>query len=63
MGHTEVVNLVRAAPPVVELLVGRILEIPKPPIEAHLLPDICFKSNREPLGKIHRTHPSFVFLV
>ncbi|XP_023816332.1 tyrosine-protein phosphatase non-receptor type 13 isoform X2 [Oryzias latipes] len=52
MGHTEVVNLVRAAPPVVELLVGRILEIPKPPIEAHLLPDICFKSNREPLGLV-----------
>uniref|UniRef100_A0A3B3D762 Protein tyrosine phosphatase non-receptor type 13 n=1 Tax=Oryzias melastigma TaxID=30732 RepID=A0A3B3D762_ORYME len=52
MGHTEVVNLVRAAPPVVELLVGRVLEIPKPPIEAHLLPDICFKSNREPLGLV-----------
>ncbi|KAM6902666.1 tyrosine-protein phosphatase non-receptor type 13 isoform 2-T2 [Xenentodon cancila] len=52
MGHTEVVNLVRAAPRVVDLIVGRILEVPKPPIEAHLLPDICFKSNHEPLGLV-----------
>lgn len=51
MGHTEVVNLVRAAPRVVDLVVGRVLEAPKPPIEAHLLPDICFKGNQEPLGK------------
>uniref|UniRef100_A0A667X094 Tyrosine-protein phosphatase non-receptor type 20 n=1 Tax=Myripristis murdjan TaxID=586833 RepID=A0A667X094_9TELE len=43
MGHTEVVNLVRAAPRVVDLVVGRVLEAPKPPVEAHLLPDICFK--------------------
>uniref|UniRef100_A0A3B5B3N0 Tyrosine-protein phosphatase non-receptor type 13 n=1 Tax=Stegastes partitus TaxID=144197 RepID=A0A3B5B3N0_9TELE len=50
MGHTQVVNLVRAAPRVVDLVVGRILEAPKPPIEAHLLPDIWFKSNQEPLG-------------
>uniref|UniRef100_A0A3Q1FT41 Tyrosine-protein phosphatase non-receptor type 13 n=1 Tax=Acanthochromis polyacanthus TaxID=80966 RepID=A0A3Q1FT41_9TELE len=49
MGHTQVVNLVRAAPRVVDLVVGRILEAPKPPIEAHLLPDIWFKSNQEPL--------------
>lgn len=51
MGHTEVVNLVRAAPRVVDLVVGRVLEAPKPPIEAHLLPDICFKGSQEPLGK------------
>lgn len=51
MGHTEVVNLVRAAPCVVDLVVGRVLEAPKPPIEAHLLPDICFKGSQEPLGK------------
>lgn len=51
MGHTEVVNLVRAAPRVVDLVVGRVLEVPKPPIEAHLLPDIYFKMNQEPLGK------------
>uniref|UniRef100_A0A4W6CBS6 Protein tyrosine phosphatase non-receptor type 13 n=1 Tax=Lates calcarifer TaxID=8187 RepID=A0A4W6CBS6_LATCA len=50
MGHTEVVDLVRAAPRVVDLVVGRVLEAPKPPIEAHLLPDICFKGNQEPLG-------------
>ncbi|XP_040914460.1 tyrosine-protein phosphatase non-receptor type 13 isoform X3 [Toxotes jaculatrix] len=52
MGHTEVVSLVRAAPRVVDLVVGRILEPPKPAIEAHLLPDICFKGNEEPLGLI-----------
>lgn len=51
MSHTEVVNLVRAAPRVVELVVGRVLEAPKPPIEAHLLPDIWFNSNQEPVGK------------
>uniref|UniRef100_UPI0037E90D58 tyrosine-protein phosphatase non-receptor type 13 n=1 Tax=Semicossyphus pulcher TaxID=241346 RepID=UPI0037E90D58 len=50
MGHTEVVNLVRAAPRVVDLVVGRVLEPPKPPIEAHLLPDICFKGSEDPLG-------------
>ncbi|KAM9306684.1 tyrosine-protein phosphatase non-receptor type 13 isoform 2-T2 [Pholidichthys leucotaenia] len=52
MGHTEVVNLVRAAPPVVKLVVGRVLEAPRPPIEAHLLPDIWFKSNQNPLGLV-----------
>ncbi|XP_076613627.1 tyrosine-protein phosphatase non-receptor type 13 isoform X2 [Chaetodon auriga] len=52
MGHTEVVNLVRAAPHVVDLVVGRVLEAPKPPIEAHLLPDIWFKSSQDPLGLV-----------
>uniref|UniRef100_A0A8D0D1X1 Tyrosine-protein phosphatase non-receptor type 13 n=1 Tax=Sander lucioperca TaxID=283035 RepID=A0A8D0D1X1_SANLU len=52
MGHTEVVNLVRAAPCVVDLVVGRVLEAPKPPIEAHLLPDIGFKGSQEPLGLV-----------
>uniref|UniRef100_A0AAX7U633 Tyrosine-protein phosphatase non-receptor type 20 n=1 Tax=Astatotilapia calliptera TaxID=8154 RepID=A0AAX7U633_ASTCA len=52
MGHTEVVNLVRAAPRVVDLVVGRVLEVPKPTIEAHLLPDIYFKMNQEPLGLV-----------
>lgn len=51
MGHTEVVNLVRSAPHVVDLVVGRVLEAPKQPIEAHLLPDISFKGSQEPLGK------------
>ncbi|XP_029025489.1 tyrosine-protein phosphatase non-receptor type 13 isoform X2 [Betta splendens] len=52
MGHTEVVSLVRAAPHMVDLVVGRILEAPNPPIEAHLLPDIAFKGQQEPLGLI-----------
>uniref|UniRef100_A0A3Q3IP13 Tyrosine-protein phosphatase non-receptor type 13 n=1 Tax=Monopterus albus TaxID=43700 RepID=A0A3Q3IP13_MONAL len=52
MGHTEVVTLVRAAPRMVDLVVGRVLEAPKPPIDAYLLPDICFKDNQEPLGLV-----------
>ncbi|XP_051733435.1 tyrosine-protein phosphatase non-receptor type 13-like isoform X3 [Ctenopharyngodon idella] len=52
MNHTEVVNLVRAAPKVVDLVVGRVLEPPKPPIEAHLLPDIMFQCHDEPLGLV-----------
>ncbi|XP_014842866.1 PREDICTED: tyrosine-protein phosphatase non-receptor type 13 isoform X3 [Poecilia mexicana] len=52
MNHTEVVSLVRAAPPLVDLVVGRILEAPKFPVEAHLLPDICFRSSQEPLGLV-----------
>lgn len=56
MNHTEVVSLVRAAPRLVDLIVGRILQAPNPPIEAHLLPDICFKSKEEPLGKKNNLH-------
>ncbi|XP_060747703.1 tyrosine-protein phosphatase non-receptor type 13 isoform X3 [Tachysurus vachellii] len=52
MSHTEVVNLVRAAPRVVDLVVGRVLEAPKPPIDAHLLPDITFKCPTESLGLV-----------
>ncbi|XP_051959846.1 tyrosine-protein phosphatase non-receptor type 13 isoform X2 [Xyrauchen texanus] len=52
MNHTEVVNLVRAAPKVVDLVVGRILEQPKPTIEAHLLPDISFQCHSESLGLV-----------
>ncbi|KAM8827703.1 tyrosine-protein phosphatase non-receptor type 13 isoform 2-T2 [Spinachia spinachia] len=52
MGHTEVVNLVRAAPRVVDLVVGRVLEAPKPILEAHLLPDISFKGTQDPLGLV-----------
>ncbi|XP_029300325.1 tyrosine-protein phosphatase non-receptor type 13 isoform X2 [Cottoperca gobio] len=52
MGHTEVVNLVRAAPRVVDLVVGRVLEAPRPPIEAHLLPDIDFEGRQEALGLV-----------
>ncbi|XP_064164989.1 tyrosine-protein phosphatase non-receptor type 13 isoform X1 [Anguilla rostrata] len=52
MSHTEVVNLVRAAPRVVDLVVGRVLEVPRPPIEAHLLPDIPFQCQDETLGLV-----------
>ncbi|KAI4881467.1 hypothetical protein NFI96_012213 [Prochilodus magdalenae] len=52
MSHTEVVNLVRAAPRVVDLVVGRILEPSKPPIEAHLLPDITFLCPSDSLGLV-----------
>uniref|UniRef100_A0A672SN06 Tyrosine-protein phosphatase non-receptor type 13-like n=1 Tax=Sinocyclocheilus grahami TaxID=75366 RepID=A0A672SN06_SINGR len=52
MNHTEVVNLVRAAPKVVDIVVGRILEPPKPPVEAHLLPDIIFQCHDESLGLV-----------
>lgn len=51
MSHTEVVNLVRASPRVVDLVVGRVLESPKSLIEAHLLPDITFQCPTESLGK------------
>ncbi|KAL2099649.1 hypothetical protein ACEWY4_004043 [Coilia grayii] len=52
MGHTEVVNLVRAAPRVVDLVVGRVLEAPKPPFEAHLLPDITYQCQEDSLGLV-----------
>ncbi|XP_037401932.1 tyrosine-protein phosphatase non-receptor type 13 isoform X2 [Pygocentrus nattereri] len=52
MSHTEVVNLVRAAPRVVDLVVGRILETPKPPLEAHLLPDITFQCPSDSVGLV-----------
>ncbi|TSK72179.1 Tyrosine-protein phosphatase non-receptor type 13 [Bagarius yarrelli] len=52
MSHTEVVNLVRAAPRVVDLVVGRVLESPKTPIEAHLLPDITFQCPTDSLGLV-----------
>ncbi|XP_066566845.1 tyrosine-protein phosphatase non-receptor type 13 isoform X2 [Amia ocellicauda] len=52
MSHTEVVNVVRAAPKVVDLVVGRVLEIPKSPIEPHRLQDITFQCHEEILGLI-----------
>ncbi|XP_018609208.2 tyrosine-protein phosphatase non-receptor type 13 isoform X3 [Scleropages formosus] len=52
MGHTEVVNLVRAAPRVVNLVVGRVLEVPRPLIDAHALPDITFQCQGEELGLV-----------
>ncbi|XP_061657139.1 tyrosine-protein phosphatase non-receptor type 13 isoform X3 [Syngnathoides biaculeatus] len=52
MGHTEVVELVRAEPRIVDLVVGRVLDGPRPYIDAHLLPDICFKDGHKPLGLV-----------
>ncbi|XP_036384166.1 tyrosine-protein phosphatase non-receptor type 13 isoform X2 [Megalops cyprinoides] len=52
MSHTDVVSLVRAAPSVVDLVVGRVLEVPKPALEAHLLPDIAFQCREETLGLV-----------
>ncbi|XP_012735223.2 tyrosine-protein phosphatase non-receptor type 13 isoform X3 [Fundulus heteroclitus] len=52
MNHSEVVDLVRSAPQVVDLVVGRIVEAPKFPVEAHLLPDISFKNSQKPLGLV-----------
>ncbi|XP_058270711.1 tyrosine-protein phosphatase non-receptor type 13 isoform X4 [Hemibagrus wyckioides] len=52
MSHTDVVNFVRASPRVVDLVVGRVLEAPKPPIEAHLLPDITFHCPTDSLGLV-----------
>ncbi|MBN3311884.1 PTN13 phosphatase, partial [Atractosteus spatula] len=52
MSHTEVVNVVRAAPKVVDLVIGRVLDVPKPPIEPHILPDITFQCQEEKLGLV-----------
>ncbi|XP_049594937.1 tyrosine-protein phosphatase non-receptor type 13 isoform X5 [Syngnathus scovelli] len=52
MDHTEVVELVRSEPRVVNLVVGRVLDGPKPYIDAHLLPDICFQDIHKPLGLV-----------
>ncbi|XP_077354565.1 tyrosine-protein phosphatase non-receptor type 13 isoform X4 [Festucalex cinctus] len=52
MGHTEVVELVRAEPRMVDLVVGRVLDGSKPYIDAHLLPDICFRDIHKPLGLV-----------
>ncbi|XP_066430473.1 tyrosine-protein phosphatase non-receptor type 13 isoform X2 [Eleutherodactylus coqui] len=50
MNHTEAVNLLRAAPKTVRLVLGRVLEIPKPQVPSHLLPDIILPCNRGILG-------------
>ncbi|XP_019738405.1 tyrosine-protein phosphatase non-receptor type 13 isoform X3 [Hippocampus comes] len=52
MGHTQVVELVRAEPRLVDLVVGRVLDDSKPYIDAHLLPDICFRDLHKPLGLV-----------
>ncbi|XP_071972670.1 tyrosine-protein phosphatase non-receptor type 13 isoform X3 [Engystomops pustulosus] len=50
MSHTEAVNLLRAAPKTVRLVLGRVLEIPKPQVPSHLLPDITLACNKGILG-------------
>ncbi|XP_010832068.1 PREDICTED: tyrosine-protein phosphatase non-receptor type 13 isoform X7 [Bison bison bison] len=50
MTHTDAVNLLRAAPRTVRLVLGRVLELPRMPVLPHLLPDITFTCNREELG-------------
>ncbi|XP_056424718.1 tyrosine-protein phosphatase non-receptor type 13 isoform X2 [Hyla sarda] len=50
MSHTEAVNLLRAAPKTVRLVLGRVLEIPKPQVPSHLLPDITLTCNKGILG-------------
>nr|XP_044998508.1 tyrosine-protein phosphatase non-receptor type 13 isoform X13 [Jaculus jaculus] len=50
MTHTDAVNLLRAAPKTVRLVLGRILEFPRIPVFPHLLPDITLTCNKEELG-------------
>ncbi|XP_078532408.1 tyrosine-protein phosphatase non-receptor type 13 isoform X3 [Lissotriton helveticus] len=50
MSHTEAVNLLRAAPKTVRLLLRRILELPKAPVMPQMLPDITLMCNKHELG-------------
>ncbi|XP_028932510.1 tyrosine-protein phosphatase non-receptor type 13 isoform X7 [Ornithorhynchus anatinus] len=50
MTHTDAVNLLRAAPKVVRLVLGRVLELPKLPVSPHLLPDITLTAHGDELG-------------
>ncbi|XP_008056555.1 tyrosine-protein phosphatase non-receptor type 13 isoform X4 [Carlito syrichta] len=50
MTHTDAVNLLRAAPKTVRLVIGRVLELPRMPVLPHLLPDITLTCNKEELG-------------
>ncbi|XP_036083634.1 tyrosine-protein phosphatase non-receptor type 13 isoform X10 [Rousettus aegyptiacus] len=47
MTHTDAVNLLRAAPKTVRLVLGRVLELPKKPVLPHLLPDITLTCHKE----------------
>lgn len=51
MTHTDAVNLLRASPKTVRLVLGRILELPRMPVFPHLLPDITVTCRDEELGK------------
>ncbi|XP_036115561.1 tyrosine-protein phosphatase non-receptor type 13 isoform X6 [Molossus molossus] len=50
MTHTDAVNLLRAAPKTVRLVLGRVLELPRMPVLPHLLPDIPLTCSEEELG-------------
>ncbi|XP_076402926.1 tyrosine-protein phosphatase non-receptor type 13 isoform X6 [Peromyscus maniculatus bairdii] len=50
MTHTDAVNLLRASPKTVRLVLGRILELPRMPVFPHLLPDITVTCRDEELG-------------
>ncbi|XP_019661794.2 tyrosine-protein phosphatase non-receptor type 13 isoform X7 [Ailuropoda melanoleuca] len=50
MTHTDAVNLLRAAPKTVKLVLGRVLELPRMPVLPHLLPDITLTCSKEELG-------------
>ncbi|XP_034296322.1 tyrosine-protein phosphatase non-receptor type 13 isoform X5 [Pantherophis guttatus] len=50
MSHTDAVSFLRAAPKMVMLVLGRVLEQPKIPIFPHLLPDISLTCSEEELG-------------
>ncbi|XP_033269297.1 tyrosine-protein phosphatase non-receptor type 13 isoform X9 [Orcinus orca] len=50
MTHTDAVNLLRAAPKTVRLVLGRVLELPRMLMLPDLLPDITFTCNKEELG-------------
>ncbi|XP_037385445.2 LOW QUALITY PROTEIN: tyrosine-protein phosphatase non-receptor type 13 [Talpa occidentalis] len=50
MTHTDAVNLLRAAPKTVRIVLGRILELPRMPVLPHLLPDITLMCTNEELG-------------
>uniref|UniRef100_A0A8D2L2E4 Tyrosine-protein phosphatase non-receptor type 13 n=1 Tax=Varanus komodoensis TaxID=61221 RepID=A0A8D2L2E4_VARKO len=50
MSHTDAVSFLRAAPKMVRLVLGRVLELPKIPVMPHLLPDIVLTCHKEDLG-------------
>nr|XP_016849273.1 PREDICTED: tyrosine-protein phosphatase non-receptor type 13 isoform X4 [Anolis carolinensis] len=47
MSHTDAVSFLRAAPKMVRLVLGRVLELPKIPMMPHLLPDIDLTCHKE----------------
>ncbi|XP_062992402.1 tyrosine-protein phosphatase non-receptor type 13 [Elgaria multicarinata webbii] len=50
MSHTDAVSFLRAAPKMVRLVLGRVLELPKIPMMPHLLPDVNLTCHKEELG-------------